>query len=456
MRRHPLTRTLAALLVGVSAVPAGCAAPRETDRAIVVLGPWLDNGPPGQDDERDPFRRVLDRYEEDHDVTINYEGTRAIGQALRSAVQNGTPPDIVIMPNVGDLAYYAREGISEPLGTPDGTTAPTLPSGGLAIDNLALWHRPTDGGTEAYAVMLKTDLKSAFWYRPADLAGQDVPRTWPDLLALTGTLAGTGRAPLCLGMSAPSAPGWPGTDWVEDLLLHRAGPDAYQRWVSGELPWATGEVAAAWNAWADLLRSRPVAAAQPRQALLTSFGDAGDALMRGECGLFHQGSFIAGTYDRFPVGDGTAEPGADYAFFPTPAAGAGPTEDASEVSADFAALLTDHPAAAALLRHLHGSEARDTWVAESNGAIFGPDVDPAHDRYDMVGRAVATELRDGGRLCLDASDAMPAALSSAFHQAVLEQVADPDRDSGPLLRELDTLSATDAVAADRLRLTCTD
>ncbi len=32
------------------------------------------------------------------------------------------------------------------------------------------------------------------------------------------------------------ATGWPGTDWIEDLVLRNAGPDVYDQWVKNEIP----------------------------------------------------------------------------------------------------------------------------------------------------------------------------------------------------------------------------
>ncbi len=38
-------------------------------------------------------------------------------------------------------------------------------------------------------------------------------------------------------MAAGTATGWAATDWVEDVVLHQAGPDAYDRWIAGTLAW---------------------------------------------------------------------------------------------------------------------------------------------------------------------------------------------------------------------------
>ena len=34
----------------------------------------------------------------------------------------------------------------------------------------------------------------------------------------------------CVGIESGAASGWPGTDWIEDIVLRQAGPDSYNQW----------------------------------------------------------------------------------------------------------------------------------------------------------------------------------------------------------------------------------
>ncbi|MFE3187099.1 hypothetical protein ACFXKR_40610, partial [Streptomyces violascens] len=59
-----------------------------------------------------------------------------------------------------------------------------------------------------------------------------------------------GPAPLaswCIGMGDDGASGWPGSDWIEDLILQTAGPVLYERWATGALKWTDAPVVNAWS-----------------------------------------------------------------------------------------------------------------------------------------------------------------------------------------------------------------
>ncbi|MGJ3561317.1 hypothetical protein ACR6C2_35880 [Streptomyces sp. INA 01156] len=97
------------------------------------------------------------------------------------------------------------------------------------------------------------------------------------------------------------ASGWPGTDWIEDLVLQRAGPDVYEKWAlgTGEVQWWRSDpVRTAWKAWTELLRQDEDAA---EHALLTDHRGTpdGNGLLfdgRDGCTLEHQGSFALSFY----------------------------------------------------------------------------------------------------------------------------------------------------------------
>ena len=39
-----------------------------------------------------------------------------------------------------------------------------------------------------------------------------------------------------MGLESGDADGWPATDWIENLVLADAGPEAYDAWTFHELP----------------------------------------------------------------------------------------------------------------------------------------------------------------------------------------------------------------------------
>ncbi|WP_410644388.1 ABC transporter substrate-binding protein [Amycolatopsis sp. lyj-346] len=400
----------AGLAMAVVLLLSGCSAGSGTEE-LTVLGPWTG-------DEQQAFLRVLDGFTRATGIAVSYQGTRAQNQVLRGDLQQGTPPHVAVLSNPAELAVYVRSGDVKPLDGVLGTetTAAYSPQ----------WRKLQQLGADAvYAVAVKADLKSIVWYTPKSFPGP-VPSTWDELVAVSRRMAAAGQRPWCLGMGAPPNSGFPGTDWLEDILLHRAGPEVYSNWAAGRLAWTDPAVADAWRSWGTLVLEPGAVRGGSTAALLTSFADAGRAMFADPpgCVLEHLGSFAIGGYTavRRPVGP--PAPDRDFRFFPFPGAGgAGP----SEVSADLAGMFRDTPAARRLMVYLAGAEGQRIWP--SGGTTFsvhqglvGQDV----YRSDVT-RRIATTLAGGATLCFDASDLMPSAMASAFYQAVLEYLARPER-----------------------------
>ncbi|MFF2060919.1 ABC transporter substrate-binding protein [Streptomyces sp. NPDC058200] len=387
---------LAGCLLAVSAVVSGCGG--GGGRTLVVLGPWTGG-------EEKPFLKVLDAVGERTGHRYVYQGTRSLRETLVAQLQAGAPPDVAVLNNLGDLVEYARDGAARPL--PEGVA-------GSAVKPWAPRVQVTDGsGTtreNAYWVPVRIDLKSLVWSRSP-------PTTSPSLW--------------CLGMASEATSGWPGTDWIEDLLLQRRGAQVYQDWATGRLAWSGPEVRGAWQEWADLLTPESAA-----DALSTSFEDIGGGryglLNRGTaCAQEHQGSFIRRHY------------GNEVLPYPTAlfVHGRAARQTAFEVSGDMAAVFKESDDAWRLVRELTSEEARRDWVAAARPQeqpLF-PGGSIAGTRPPTPGTRTVQALLDGAdRICFDASDAMPPTLRDAFSRAVLEFLAAP-HDSANLTRLLKQL-----------------
>ncbi|WP_424187078.1 ABC transporter substrate-binding protein [Actinokineospora sp. G85] len=421
IRRLVALAAAAALVAQVGL--SGCAGGAEQD-VVTVLGPWTGS-------EEVAFRRVLDDFQATTGFTARYEGTRAQNQVLRGDLQQGAPPDVAVLSNPAELARYAHSGELRPLDTVLGAEATTAYS--------PQWLRLQRLGTgSVYAVAVKADLKSMVWYDPRVVARPE-PSTWDELVSTSRALTAAGRTPWCLGMGAPPNSGFPGTDWVEDILLHTAGPRAYRDWAAGGLAWTDPAVRAAWQRWGDLVLPPGAVRGGAAAALLTTFADAGQAMVADPpgCAMDHLGSFAINGYADARRDGGSARPDTDFDFFPFPGAGdRGP----SEVAADLAGMFRDTPGARALMAYLASERGQRVWP--SDGTTFSVHqrlVDQDLYRTD-VGRRIARTLARGAELCFDASDLMPSAMSSAFYQAVLEYLAHPDR-LDTLLAELDRVRA---------------
>ena len=54
-----------------------------------------------------------------------------------------------------------------------------------------------------------------------------------------------GTTPWCVGFESGPGTGWPGTDWIEDLVLRMWGPDVYDQWTSHKIPFNDERIVAA-------------------------------------------------------------------------------------------------------------------------------------------------------------------------------------------------------------------
>jgi len=280
---------------------------------------------------------------------------------------------------------------------------------------------------------VKADLKSIVWFNAKTPPNPD-PTSWQGLLDYTAKV----RPAWCLGMEAFSTSGWPGTDWVEDILLHQSGPDVYQQWASGALPWTSDPVRAAWTTWGQLLATQGTPGMRSA-ALLTYFGDAGKQMFTKNPGCFleHQGSFATGSYPK----------GADYDFFPFPTIGSVPK--AWEVSVNLAGLFTDNPLARDFMSYLAGARAQAVWPAQQDSSAFSVNqqVLAASVYKGPVSPRIAQVLASA-HTCAWTPRTSCRRMSDAFSRAVLEFLGDPDR-LGDILSGLDHVRSS---LADRPKL----
>ncbi|GAA3862018.1 ABC transporter substrate-binding protein [Saccharothrix violaceirubra] len=403
------------LVLVVLLVLSGCTAPGST-ATVTILASWSGA-------EEAKFRRVLDAFEEQTGIEVDYIGTRALGQVLESEVQQGDPPDLVIFPSPGELATYAKRGYLHPLDD-------VLPGHREEYGDqwLELERAATD---RQYGLAVKADLKGVIWFNPKELI-EPKPARGAELQALVRR---TRVTPWCVGMGASPYSGWPGTDWVETLLLRLSGPALYQDWTAGRLTWASSPVRAAWETW-GALAGPDLVRGGARGALLTDFGDAGRGLFTDPpgCLLELQGTFAAGGYQGYET---KPKAGIDYDFFEVPPFGEG--RPAKAVAADLAAMFNDTPQARRLMAFLASASASAIWPGSGGAYSVNRRVPPA--AYpDDVAKRVSGKLTEPGTFCFDASDLMPPTMRTAFHRAVLEYLADPGR-LDEILANLDEVRA---------------
>ena len=296
---------------------------------------------------------------------------------------------------------------------------------------------PSDGGG-FYAGMIDLSSKSLVWYPVPEFreSGYQIPETWDDLLELSDQMLADGVSPWCWGEESFDADGWPGTDWIEDLVMREGGPDVYDDWVSGVVPFSDPQVEIAFERLGELLfhdgylyRGREGAIQQyPWQALTDLAWDPP------ECWLHHYPSYGA---EDIPFGQAQV--------FPTPAIAeqgrAGVVGGGSLI-----VVFADRPEVRTLVKYLLGPDFGRMWADEwvgfisarrdfdlDNYTVYGEPNDLTRPMAEAVQRALAADA-----FRFDGSDLMPPEVGLApFWSAIVDYVAHGPDNLDTLLAELD-------------------
>jgi alpha-glucoside transport system substrate-binding protein len=145
--------------------------------------------------------------------------------------------------------------------------------------------------------------------------GWTVPTTWDEMIKLSDTIAGTGMKPWCAGFESGVATGWPGTDWIEDLMLRTTTTDNYDKWTTHGIPFNDPAVVAAFDKAGEILKNDKYVnggIGGVKTIATTAFQDGGKPIELGKCAMHRQASFYSGTWK---AGSDISETGDIFAFY---------------------------------------------------------------------------------------------------------------------------------------------
>lgn len=360
-------------------------------------------------------------FEECTGVTVEYEGSREMEAQLPVRIQAGNPPDIAIIPQPGLLQTLVREYDA------------VLPAPEQVEANVDEGWSPewkeygTVDGT-FYAAPLGSNVKSFVWYSPSMFseAGYEVPETWDDLMALTEEIAANNEGatrPWCAGVESGDATGWPGTDWIEDVVLRTAGPDVYDQWYSHEIPFDDPQIIEAFDTAGEILKNEEYVngGLGGVDSIATApWGEAGYPILTGDCWMHRAANFYA---TQWPEGTEVGPEGDVYAFYLPSMSDEKPTL----VAGEFIGAFADRPEVVAFQTYLSSADWANAkaaatpsggWVSANKG------LDPellAND-FDKMSAEILADEATVARF--DASDLMPAAVGAdSFWAGITEWFA---------------------------------
>ena len=391
---------------------------------VDVLGIWGD-------EELASFEAMVAPWEADTGNSVDFTGQRGVGTLITTRVEGGNPPDVAIPAEIGLFQDLARAGELIPLSSCSAPQPMASAGAFQQAGNLEEYVRANyppafvDLGTVdgvLYGFFLKADGKGTIWYNPGFFADNGyepltADSSFDDLLALSQEIADGGTTPWSIGVESAADSGWPGTDWIQTILLNEeGGAEVNDGLLDGSVPFTDERVSAAWEkfgeiafheGWVDQGGPEGINATNFVDAIFPPFDDPPTAA------LHHQAGFAAGEIAaQFPE----AVAGDDYNFFPWPG---GAVIGSSNVAYAF----NDDEATCSLLAWLAGAAAQEIWVGR--GGFTSVNSQLSLDAYpDAVTQAAAERLTTAELFRFDLDDTIGQPLQGSFFTGVTEYLAD--------------------------------
>ncbi len=296
-------------------------------------------------------------------IVFKPESTR--DQALLDTrVKAGTPPDIAFW-NVAQLVQYQDK---------------LIPMDKLEANKGNYASFFTDPGTingKWLGLPVKADIKTIVWYSPAlfQAKGYQVPKTFDELNTLVEKMVADGSVPWSMGFESGDATGWTGSDWIQDLLLVKQGPQYVLDIISGKVPYNDAGVKAVYEIYGKWATDPKYTVGGAQGTLSVNFNVAIDKVFSDppEALMVRQSGFAAGEITtKYP----DLKYGTDFDFFLFPGA------QGLQGGADWMMSFADTPAVHALVAYLSSSVGGANWAKASfdlspNKGAPGNYVDPS-------------------------------------------------------------------------------
>jgi len=370
---------------------------------------------------------------------------------LQDTLDDGRPPDLALIPQPTLVAGLGAEdelidlGRSLDMEEVRAAFAPHLVSLGT-VGGDGAWPA-ADGAL--YGLPFRLSDKSVIWYATPlfDARGYEVPTSYEELVQLTERMAADGLTPWCHGEGAGVTSGWPGTDVVENLLLHDSLA-AYDAWLQHGIGFDSPPLRRAFDRFARLLLQPGHLVGGQRTAAVLQYDAAAAPLVTDPPGC---GLFAAGTDALYWLPFDT-EFGVELGVFPFP-----PVEPATEPTVlgagEYLVQFTDRPEVREAVRFLTGDRFGHR-AAQLDPQYISPRNDFPTDAYlrcepdepdacspDTIRTKLAPELLDAleqDRFRYDGSDLLPHGIGLfPMWSAMVEFVGAGPDNLDELLTELD-------------------
>lgn len=357
--------------------------------------------------EEENLTKILTPWMEACGTVVTPESSR--DQALLDTrIQAGTPPDVAFW-QVTQLTQYKDKLVDmETLGANGANYA-------------GYWQTIGTVDGKWLGLPVKADPKTLIWYSPKqfEAAGYTVPTTWEELDALVEKMVADGRVPWSMGMESGDATGWTGTDFIQDILLVKQGPDYVNNIINGTVAYDDAGVREAYEIYGKWATdpAYTVAGAEGtvstgfNDAILKVFSDTPEAMMVKQSGF--AGGTILGTYSNLVYGT-------DFDFFGVPGA------QGLQGGSDWLMAFNDTPAVRSLIKYLSSDKGGQTWAQV--GFDLTPNAAGATAYVDPQLLKKAEILSSAKNFTADIGDSIPGGFGSAEFKGITDFVNGGDLD----------------------------
>lgn len=360
----------------------------------------------GQEETR--LNQILKPLADACGLVFKPESTR--DQALLDTrVQAGTPPDIAFWTLASAQRYQDKLKTMDSLGA-DKAAYPDFFVGNGTVNGKWL------------ALPVKADIKTIIWYSPAvfKAKGYTVPKTWEDLDALVEKMVANKDVPWSMGFESGDATGWTGSDFIQDILLVKQGPQYVNDIIAGKVPYNDAGVKDAYQTYGKWAKDPKYTVGGAQGTLSTAFLDAIYKPFSDppQAMMVKQSGFAGGEIQKkFP----DLKYGEDYDFFQVPGA------KGLQGGADLMLSFSDKPAVKAFVTYLASPAGAIAWAEAGfdespNKAAVGNYKDPQLQKKAEI-------LANTSGFTYDIGDTIPGGFGKAEWTAIVNFVNGKDLDA---------------------------
>jgi alpha-glucoside transport system substrate-binding protein len=263
------------------------------------------------------------------------------------------------------------------------------------------------------------------------------------MIALSDQIVADGGTPCCIGIESGAATGWPGTDWIEDIMLRTTSLETYDNWATpanaaDRVKFTDPVVKAAFQKMSDIWLNDKYVYGGSKSIAGTAFGDAPKGMFTDppNCYLHRQATFIISFFPNDPATNQPFIAGTDYDFFYLPPID---PEYGRPVlgAADIMVAFNDTPEARAVIDWMSRGESVKSWVAADPGTL-APQNDVKQEWFATdVQKKAAAVVSQATAFRFDGSDLMPAAVGAGTFWKGITNYISGTTDLDTTLKEID-------------------